>query len=197
MQTERGMAAATKPNNPATVNPAAANNTAVATGGASKCSRFEHSTPTNATKNNTTEPNPPATLAMHPATANSADVLPGGDMATTIGGSDSIEYGNSTLFILPSPPKPGATEAPLLSLNLLDGKINASNTTVVNEITRIVEHAANTTGQVETTMDTAINTGGATTNCLPHDSDTLQKLNNTSTTKFVPSNTNTQTVSTK
>ncbi len=45
-----GMAATTKPNNPATVNPAAANNTTVATSGASKHSRFEHGTPANATK---------------------------------------------------------------------------------------------------------------------------------------------------
>ncbi len=45
-----GMAAATKPNNPATVNPAATNNTAVATGSTSKRSRFEHGTPANATK---------------------------------------------------------------------------------------------------------------------------------------------------
>jgi hypothetical protein len=46
--------------------------------------------PANATKNNTTEPNPPAALAMHPATANGANVMPGGDMATTVGSSDSV-----------------------------------------------------------------------------------------------------------
>ena len=103
------MIAATKPNNPATVNPAAANNTAVATGGASKHSRFEHGTPANATKNNTTEPNPPAAVAVHPATANGANVKSGGDMATTVGGSDSIEYGNSTLLSSPLLPQPVAT----------------------------------------------------------------------------------------
>ncbi len=134
-----------------------------------------------------------------------------------------------------------AKEALLLSLNLLDGKISASNTTVNNEITKVVEHIANTTSgvetimetatnaggttanplspdqvlgyhwlkvdvmvnrvntspavhaakttnSVETTMDTDINTSGATTNPLPPDSDTLQKLNNTSTTKICPSN---------
>ncbi len=68
---------------------------------------------------------------------------------------------------------------------------------VDEEITGIVEHAANTTGLVETTMDIAINAGGAATSPLPPDSDTLQKLNNTSTTKICPSNTNTQTASTK
>jgi hypothetical protein len=98
-----------QPDNPVTVNPAAANNTDVATSSASKRSHFEHGTPANATKNNTTEPNLPATLAMHPATANGANVPPGGDMATTIGGSDSIEYGNSTLLSLPLLPRPGAT----------------------------------------------------------------------------------------
>jgi hypothetical protein len=82
------------------------------------------------------------------------------------------------------PPRPGATEAPLLSLNLLDSNINASNTTVDDEIISIVDHAANTTGRVETTMDTAINAGGATTNPLPPDSDTLQTLNITSTTEI-------------
>jgi hypothetical protein len=118
-------------------------------------------------------------------------------MATIIGGSDSVKYDNSNLLSLLLPPRPVATEAPLLSLNLLDSKISASNTMVDGEITRIVKHAANTTGQVETTMDTAINAGGATTNPLPPDSDTLEKLNITSTTKICPPNTNTQTISTK
>jgi hypothetical protein len=58
------MAAATKPDNPATVNPAAANNTVVATADASKHSRLEHGTPANATANNTTEPNPPAAIGV-------------------------------------------------------------------------------------------------------------------------------------
>jgi hypothetical protein len=88
-------------------------------------------------------------------------------MATTIGGSDSVEYANSTLLSLPSLLRPRATEAPLFSLNLLDGKINASNTMVDDEFTRIVDHTANTTGRVETTMDTTINAGVATTNPLP------------------------------
>jgi hypothetical protein len=77
-KTKGGMAAATKPNNPATVNPAAANNTAVATTGASKRSCLEHSTPANATANNATEPNPPAAVAVHPATANGGMFHPGG-----------------------------------------------------------------------------------------------------------------------
>jgi hypothetical protein len=46
-------------------------------------------------------------------------------------------------------------------------------------------------------MDTTINAGGMATNPLPPDSDALQKLNNTSTTKIFPSNSNTQTESTK
>jgi hypothetical protein len=120
-----------------------------------------------------------------------------GDMVTTIGGSDSIKYDNSSLLSLLLPLQPGATETPLLSLSLLDRKNSTSNTTVVGEITRIIEHAANTTSQVETMMDTAINAGGATTNPLPPDSNNLQKLNITSTTKICPSNTNTQTLSTK
>jgi hypothetical protein len=244
------MAAATKTNNPATVNPDAANKTAVATGGAAKRSRLEHSTPTNATTNNTTEMNPPTAVAVHPATANSADVPSGGDMATTVGSSDSVKYGNSTILSLPSPLPPVAAEAPSLSLKFLDGKISTSNTTVNGEITRVIKHTTNTTGSVEaimdtatiagsttanplppdqvlgyhwlkvdvmvdrvntspavhaakttsgveTTMDTAINAGGTAANPLPPDSDTSQKLNNTSTTKICPSNTNTQTVSTK
>ncbi len=67
---------------------------------------------------------------------------------------------------------------------------------VNSEITRIIKHAANTISQVETTMDTAINAGGATSNLLPPDSDIPQKLNNTSTTKICPSNKKTQTIST-
>jgi hypothetical protein len=192
------MAAATKPDNSATVNPAAANDTAVATSGAPKHSHLEHPTLANAKENNTTEPNPPAAVAMHPATANGADVLSGGDMTTTIGGSDSIKYGNFTLLSLLPLSRPVATEAWSLSLNLLDSKISdSSNTTVNGEITRIVKYATNTTNQVETTMDTSINAGGATTNTLSPDSDTLQKLNNTSTTEICPSNTNTQAISTK
>jgi hypothetical protein len=181
-----GMAATTKPDNPATVNPAAANDTAVAIGGAAKRSHLEHHTPANATANKTTEPNPPATVAVHPATANGAYVPSVGDMATTVGSSDSIKYGNLTILSSLLLPPPVAAEAPLLSLNLLDGKTSASNTTVDGEITRIAEHAANITGSVETTMDTAINAGGATTNPLSPDSDTPQKLNNTSTTKNLP-----------
>jgi hypothetical protein len=196
-KTKGGMAAATKPNNPATVNPAAANNTAVATAGTSKRSRMEHCTPANAAANNATEPNPPAAVAVHPATINGADVPSGGGMGTTVGGSDSVQYDNSTLLSLLLPPRPVATEAPSLSLSLLDIKISTSNTTVDCEFARIVEHATNTTNQVDATMDTAIKAGRATTNPLPPDSDTPQKLNNTSTTKIYPSNTKTQTVSTK
>ncbi len=151
-----GIAAATKPNNSVTVNPAAANDTAVATCGVAKHSRLGHSTPANATTNNTTEPNPLAAVAVHPATTNDADV-PSGDMAMTDGGSDSVEYGNSTISSSPLPPPPAAPEAPSLSLNLLDGKISARNTTVNGEITRVVKNATNTTGSVETIMDTTTN----------------------------------------
>ncbi len=245
-----GMAAAAQPDKPATVNPAAANDTAVAPGGAAKHSHLEHVTPANATANNTKEPNPSAAFAEHPATTNRANVPSGGDMATTIGSSDSIKYGNSTTLSLPLPLLPVATEAPSLSLNLLDGIISTSNTMVDGEINRVVEHTPNTTGgvetmintatnaggttanplppdqvlgyhwlkvdvmvdrvntsptmhaakttsSVETMMDTTINAGGATTIPLPPDSDTPQKLNNTRTTKICPSDTNTQTVSTK
>jgi hypothetical protein len=153
--------------------------------------------PPNATTNITTEPNLPAAVAAHPATANGADDPSGGDMVTTVGRSDSVEYDNFTLLSLLLVPQPVAMEAPSLSLNLLDGKSNTSNTMIVDEITRIVNHAANTTDQVKTTMDTTINTG-ATTNPLLPESDTLQKVNIIiSTTKICPSNTNTQTVSTK
>jgi hypothetical protein len=192
------IAAATKPDNPVTVNPAAANNTAVATSHAAKRSRLGHCTPANATTHNTTEPNPPAAVAMHPATFNGANVPSGGEMATTIGNSDSIEYGNLTILSLPSPPPPAAAEAPLLSLNLLDRKISASNTTVDGEITRVVKHATNTTGSVETIMDTTTNTDGTTANNpLPPDSVTLQKLNDISTNEKCPSDTNTLPMSTK
>jgi hypothetical protein len=105
-------------------------------------------------------------------------------MATTVGGSDSIKYDNSTFLSLLLPLRPVAMEAPLLSLNLLDSKFSASNTMVDSDITRIVNHVANATVRVETIMDTTINACGATTNTLPPDSDTLQKLNNTSTTKI-------------
>jgi hypothetical protein len=98
--------------------------------------------PANATTNNTAEPNPPTTVAVHPATANNADVPSGGDMVMTFGGSDSIKYGTSILLSLLLLPRPVAMEAPSLSLNLLDGKSNTSNTMVVDKITRIVNHIA-------------------------------------------------------
>ncbi len=134
-------------------NPAAANNTAVATGSAAKRSHLGHGTPANATANNTTELNPLAAVTVHPVT-NDADVPSGGDIATTVGSSDSVKYGYLTILSLPSPPQPAAVETQLLSLNLLGGKISASSTTVDGEITRVVEHAANTAGGVETIMDT-------------------------------------------
>ncbi len=104
------MAAATKPNNPVTVNPAAANENAVATGSASKRSHLEQGTPTNATTNNTTKPNPPAAVAVHPATTNGANVPSGEDMATTIGGSDSINYGNMTIILAVATAASGGTD---------------------------------------------------------------------------------------
>ncbi len=171
-----GIAAANLPGNPAMVNPAAANNTAVATGSAAKCSHLGHKIPTIATANNTMESNLPAAVAVHPATTNDANVPSKGEMATTIGGSDSVNYGNSTIISLPSLLPPAATEALSLSLNLLDGKISASNTTVDREITRVAEHAVNTTSGVETTMDTATNADGTTPNPLSPDSVTPQKL---------------------
>jgi hypothetical protein len=176
-----GIAAANKPDKPAIVNPAVANNTAVATGGTAKRSRLGHGTLANATANNTTEPNPPTAVAVHPATANNADVPSGGDMAMIIGGSDSINYGNSTILSLPLPPPSVAAEVLSLSLNLLDSKISTGNTTVNGEITRVVEHATITTGGVEKIIDTATNADGTTTNPLPPDSVTPQKLNDIST----------------
>jgi hypothetical protein len=85
----------------------------------------------------------PAAVAVH-GTANNANVLSVGDMVMTIGGSDSIKYDNSTLLSSLLPPRSVATEALLLSLNLLDS-ISASNTMVNGEVTKIVKHAANTT----------------------------------------------------
>jgi hypothetical protein len=108
--------------------------------------------PAKATTNNKKEPNLPAAVAVHPATANNAHVLSRGDMAPTIGSSVSIKYGNLAILSLPSPPLPMAVEVPSMSLNLLDGKTSTSNTTVGREITRVVEHAANTTSGVETFM---------------------------------------------
>jgi hypothetical protein len=176
------IAATYKPNNPTMVNPAAANNTAVATGSTAKCRRLGHGTPANATANNTTEPDPPATVALHPATANDANVPSGGEMATTIGSGDSVDYGNSFILSLPLPLPPAAAEAPLLSFNFLDGKISATNTAVDGEITSPTKHAANTTGGVETTMNTATIVDGASTHTLPPDSlqidfNALKKLN--------------------
>jgi hypothetical protein len=96
-KTKGGMAAATKPNNPATVNPAAANNTAVATASASKCSCLEHGRPANATTSNATEPNPPAAVAVQSLPPLTMPMFhPGGGLATTVSGSDSVEYDNST-----------------------------------------------------------------------------------------------------
>jgi hypothetical protein len=94
-------------------------------------------------------------------------------------------------------PPPVAAEALLLSLNFLDSKISISNTTVDGEITMIVEHAANTTGSVETITDTTANANGATTNPPPPDSVTPHKLNDISTNEKCPSETNTYPVSTK
>jgi hypothetical protein len=70
-------------------------------------------------------------------------------MATAVGGGDSVDYGNLTILSLPLLPPPVAMEAPLLSLNLLDREISASNTMVNGEITRVAKHAANTTRGVE------------------------------------------------
>jgi hypothetical protein len=250
-----GIAAAKKPKNPATVNPAAANDTAVATGSAAKHRHLGHDTPANATANNTMELDPAAAVTMHSATAKDADVPSGGEIVTTIGSSDSIDYGN--LFV-PLPPPPAAAKAPSLSFSFLDGKISTTNTMVVGEIISPTKHAANTTSGVETTMDTtttaggasahilptnslqidfntpkklngvssanttvdhvitspamhatkttsgvettmdtATNADGATTNPLPPDSVALQKLNDISTNEQCPSDTNTHTVSTK
>ncbi len=180
-----------------TVNPAAANDTAVATDGMSKCSHLGHGTPTYATANNTTELKPSAAVAVHPATSNDAYVPSGRDMTTTVGSNDSIEYVNSTIFSSLSPPPPAAAEVPSLSLNLLDGEISASNTRVDKEITRAAVHAANTTSGVETIMDTATKADGTIASPLPSDSVTLQKLNDISTIEKCSSDTNTLPMSTK
>jgi hypothetical protein len=133
---------------------------------------------------------------VHLATANNADGPSGGDMAPTIGGSVSVKYGNLVIFSLPSLPLPAAAEAPSMSLNLLDGKTSATNTTVNGEITTVVKHAAKTTGGVETFMGAATNADGTIANHLPPDSVTLQKLNDISTNEKFPMNTNTLPVST-
>jgi hypothetical protein len=158
---------------------------------------MEHGTPPNASANNATEPNLPAAVAVHPTTANSANVSSGGAWQQPLAAVIASKNDISTLLSLLLLPRPVAKEAPSLSLNLLDDKISDSNTTVDGKITRIIKHATNTTSRVDTTMDTTMNAGGATTNPLPPDSDSLQKLNNTSTTELCPSNTKTQTVSTK
>jgi hypothetical protein len=192
-----GIAVTTKPNNPATVNPAAANNTAVATGDTAKLRHLEHSTPTNPTAKHTIEPSLPAAVAVHPTTTHDANVLSGGDMVPTIGGSVGAKYGSLAILSLPSPLPPVAAEAPSMSLNLLDGKTSASNTKVDGEITRVVEHSANTMGNVETFMGTATNADGIIANHLPPDSVIPQKLNDISTNEKCPPDTNTLPVSTK
>jgi hypothetical protein len=64
---KEGIAEATKPDNPATVNHAAANVTAVATGGAAKCSCLEHSTPVKTTiKKQQNKIHPPLLLCTLP-----------------------------------------------------------------------------------------------------------------------------------
>jgi hypothetical protein len=117
-------------------------------------------------------------------------------MAMTVGSSDSTKYGNLTILSSPLLPPLAAAEALLLSLNFLDGKISASNTTVDGEITSVVEYRANTIGGVETIMDTATN-HGATANPLPPDFVTPQKQNHISANEKCPSDTNTLLVSTK
>jgi hypothetical protein len=92
---------------------------------------------------------------------------------------------------------PATVEVPSLSLKLLDGEISTSNTTADGEITRVVKHAANTTGGVETIIDTATNGEIAIANPLPPDSVTLQKQHDISTNEKYPSDTNTLPVSTK
>ncbi len=167
---KRGIAAANKLDNPAMVNPAAANDTAVVTSSTATCRQLGHNTPANATTNSTMEPDLPAAVAVHPATANNANVPSRGEMVTTVGGGDSVNYGNSFILSLLLPPPPAAVEAPLLSFNFLDGNISATNSTVDGEITSSTKHAANTAGSVETTMGTATATGGASNHTLPPDS---------------------------
>ncbi len=115
----------------------------------------------------------------------------------TIGSSDSIKYGNSTILSLLSPLPPATAEVLLLSLNLLDSKISTRNTTANGDITRVIEQAANTTSGVETIMDTTTNADVTTANPLPPDSVTPQKLNDISNNGKCPSDTNTLLVSTK
>jgi hypothetical protein len=73
-----GITAATKTNNPATVYPAAANNTAVVTSSTAKHSHLGHGTSASATANNTIESNLPTAVTVHPATANGTHVPSGG-----------------------------------------------------------------------------------------------------------------------
>jgi hypothetical protein len=108
-------------------------------------------------------------------------------MATTIGSSDSVNYGNLFILSLLLLPQSAAAEASLLSINFLDSKISATNTMVNGEITSPTEHAANTTDSVETTMDTATTAGGASAHTLPPDSlqnpfHTPKKLNGVGST---------------
>ena len=67
----------------------------------------------------------------------------------------------------------------------------------MGKITQVVEHTTNTSGDVETIMDTTANADGTIANPLPPDSVTPQKLNDISTNKKCPSDTNTLPVSTK
>ncbi len=90
-----GIGAATKPNNPATVYPAAAIDTAVATSSTATCSHLGHSTSANTTTNNTTEANLPTAVTVHPATTNDANVLSGGDMVMSDGSSESVKSGST------------------------------------------------------------------------------------------------------
>ncbi len=189
-----GLAAAIKPDNPVTVNPAAAINSAVATAGASKRRCMKHGTPANLTANNGTEPNPPTAVAVHPATANGANVPSrGGAWQQPL----EVVIASNMMTLPYYPCCCRHSQWPQKHRHCLSTCWTAKLAPADGEITRIVKHAANTTSQMDTTIDTAISASGATTNPLPPDSDTLQKLDNTSTTKICPSNTKTQTVSTK
>jgi hypothetical protein len=106
------------------------------------------------------------------------------DTTTTAGGTSTHTLPPNSLQIDFNTPK---------KLN----KVSGTNTTVNHVITSPEVNAARTTGGLETTMDTATNTDGATANPLPPDSVTPQKLNDISTNEKCPSDTNTHTVSTK
>ncbi len=169
------------------------------------------------------ESDPPATVAVHPATANNADVPSGGEMATTVGGgvsntnktgnreitSPTMHVANTTGGVettMDTATNAGGTSAHTqppdslqIDFNTLK-KLNrgsGANKTVQHVITSPAMYASETTSGMETNMETTTNAGGATISPLPPDSVTPQKQNDISTNKMCSSDTNRHTVSIK